>query len=74
MGQTIIEKIIAAHCGRKVQPGEIVWLELDIVSARDFGGPNVVKNYEREYGDQPVFDPDRVVFTFDLCVPACTLK
>lgn len=74
MGQTIIEKIISAHCGQPVRPGEIVWLDLDVVSARDFGGPNVVKNYEQEYGEQPVFDPTRVVFTFDLCVPACTLK
>lgn len=74
MSLTIIEKIISAHCGQEVKPGEIVWMNLDLVSARDFGGPNVVKHYQREYGDSPVFDSSRIAFTFDLCVPACTLK
>jgi len=71
---TIIEKIISNHSGQQVKPGEIVWMNLDLVSARDFGGPNVVKHYRREYDDARVFDASRVVFTFDLCVPACTLK
>jgi len=34
----------------------------------------VVKNYKREYGDEPVADPDRTFFTFDLCAPASSLK
>ncbi|MCC7294998.1 MAG: homoaconitate hydratase family protein, partial [Acidobacteria bacterium] len=49
-------------------------MDLDVRSARDFGGPNVVKHYEREYGDEPLDDPARTAFTFDLCAPACTLK
>lgn len=74
MGKTIIEKIIQAHTRDEVKPGKIVWMDLDIRSARDFGGPNVVKNYEREYGDEPVADPSRTFFTFDLCAPASLLK
>ena len=74
MGQTIIEKIIQAHTRDAAAPGKIVWLDLDILSARDFGGPNVVKNYEREYGDTPLADPAKTFFTFDLCAPACTLN
>ncbi len=74
MGKTVIEKIIAAHTGDAVSPGRIVWMDLDIRSARDFGGPNVVKNYEREYGDSPLADVRKTFFTFDLCAPACTLK
>ncbi|HEX9902837.1 MAG TPA: aconitase family protein, partial [Acidobacteriota bacterium] len=73
MGQTILEKIIQAHSTHEVRPGAIVWLELDVRSARDFGGPNVVKHYQREYGDLPP-DPQRTFFTFDLCAPACSLK
>ena len=73
MGQTILEKIIQAHSADTVRPGAIVWLDLDIRSARDFGGPNVVKHYQREYGDLPP-DPARTFFTFDLCAPACSLK
>ena len=74
MAKTIIEKIIAQHTKEQVSPGKIVWMDLDIRSARDFGGPNVVKNYQREYGNTSVDDPKKTFFTFDLCVPACSLK
>jgi 3-isopropylmalate/(R)-2-methylmalate dehydratase large subunit len=74
MGKTIIEKIIQAHTNDEVAPGKVVWMDLDIRSARDFGGPNVVKNYEREYAGLPLADKNKTFFTFDLCAPACTLK
>ena len=74
MGQTVIEKIIQNHSEEEVKPDSIVWMGLDIRSARDFGGPNVVKNYEREFGDTPLADKRKTFFTFDLCVPACSLK
>ena len=74
MGATVIEKIIGAHTRDKIGPGRIVWMDLDIRSARDFGGPNVVKNYEREYDGTPPADAGKTFFTFDLCAPACTLK
>lgn len=74
MGKTIIEKIIQDHTGDEVSPDQVVWMDLDVRSARDFGGPNVVKNFEREYGKSPVADKDKTFFTFDLCVPACSLK
>ncbi|UCE43135.1 MAG: homoaconitate hydratase family protein [Candidatus Aminicenantes bacterium] len=74
MPKTVIEKIIQSHTHDEVAPGKIVWMDLDIRSARDFGGPNVVKNYGREYGDEPVEDKTKTFFTFDLCVPACSLK
>jgi 3-isopropylmalate/(R)-2-methylmalate dehydratase large subunit len=72
--QTIIEKIIQEHTQDEVRPGQIVWLELDLIMARDFGGPNVVKNYEREYDDEPVADATRTFFTFDLCTTSCLLR
>jgi len=74
MQSTVIEKIIQSHTQEEVTPGKIVWMDLDVRSARDFGGPNVVKNFQREYGEGPVNDIERTFFTFDLCVPACTLK
>jgi 3-isopropylmalate/(R)-2-methylmalate dehydratase large subunit len=74
MRRTIIEKIIQAHTADEVSAGKIVWMDLDVRTARDFGGPNVVKNYEREYGASPLADPKKTFFTFDLCVPACTLR
>jgi 3-isopropylmalate/(R)-2-methylmalate dehydratase large subunit len=74
MPKTIIEQIIHSHTQDEVVAGKIVWMDLDIRSARDFGGPNVVKSFEREYGDDAVEDKTKTFFTFDLCVPACSLK
>lgn len=66
MPNTIIEKIIAAHAGRAVAPGDMVDMEIDARVARDFGGANVVKNL-LDHG-LPVHDPSRTFFTFD-CNP-----
>jgi len=74
VGQTILEKIIQAHTGDEVAPGKFVWMNLDIRSARDFGGPNVVGHYVREYGESAPADAKKTYFTFDLCAPACSLK
>jgi 3-isopropylmalate/(R)-2-methylmalate dehydratase large subunit len=73
MGKTIIEKIIAARAERDVAAGETVFLALDVRSARDFGGANVVKNFRREYGDARVADVAKTFFTFDCVVPANTI-
>jgi 3-isopropylmalate/(R)-2-methylmalate dehydratase large subunit len=75
MSQTIIEKIFQSHSTDKVCPGAIIWLDLDIRTARDFGGPNVVKHLEREYApDERIMSPENTYFTFDLSVPAKTVK
>jgi len=74
MGATIIERIVAAKVGRPVAAGEVVWLPQDIVTARDFGGASVVKNFVDAYGkDARVFDPQRIRFTFDCNAPANTV-
>ena len=66
MGKTLIEKILGAHAGREVAPGEIVDVQIDLRAARDFGGANVVKNL-RQHG-LGVADPRKTIFTFD-CNP-----
>ncbi|MBN1487719.1 MAG: 3-isopropylmalate dehydratase large subunit [Anaerolineae bacterium] len=70
-GKTIIQKIFEAHNQDQtaVEPGNIIWLGLDMRTARDFAGANVVKNYRTHYGDSPVADRDKTCFTFDLVVP-----
>ena len=70
-GKTIIEKIFQAHSPGEapVTPGDIIWLDLDVRTARDFAGANVVQNYRAHYGDTPVADQDKTFFTFDLVVP-----
>ncbi len=74
MSMTVIEKIIRRHTQQDVRPGEIVWMDLDVQSARDFGGPNVVKHFETEYEGEGVANPAKTFFTFDLCAPACSIR
>jgi 3-isopropylmalate/(R)-2-methylmalate dehydratase large subunit len=69
-GRTIIEKIIQAHSDEDAAPGRIVWMGLDVRTARDFAGANVVQNYRTHYGASPVDDVDKTFFTFDCVVPA----
>ena len=69
-GKTIIEKIIQAHSQEPVEPGKIVWMDLDVRTARDFAGANVVQNFRTHYGDAPVDDVSKTFFTFDCVVPA----
>ena len=60
----IIEKIIASHSGKSdVKPNDIVDIEIDARVARDFGGPNVVKNLEDN--NLSVGDVSKTFFTFD---------
>ena len=66
MGKTLIEKILGAHSGRDVSPGDIVDVQIDVRVARDFGGANVVKNLEDN--GLGVADPKKTFFTFD-CNP-----
>ncbi|MHA1530507.1 MAG: 3-isopropylmalate dehydratase large subunit [Candidatus Heimdallarchaeota archaeon] len=74
LGQTVIEKIFSAHSKDEVKPGNIIWLDLDVRSARDFAGANVVGNLKKHYGDQEKFeDKEKTVFTFDCVVPANNL-
>jgi 3-isopropylmalate/(R)-2-methylmalate dehydratase large subunit len=73
-GKTVVEKIFQSHSSESVGPGKIVWINLDIVTARDFGGPNVIKNYRKYYQQAKVFDPKRLFFTFDLTVPPKTIQ
>lgn len=73
MKQTVIEKIISNHSGHEVRPGEIVWMDLDVRSARDFGGANVVKNFKNHYPGAKVHDVWKTVFTFDTVAPANTI-
>lgn len=69
-GKTIIEKILSAHSGEDARSGDRVWAELDLAVVRDFGGPNVVLEYEKQLGDKPVWDPERIAMTFDYQAPA----
>ncbi len=70
IGRTIIEKILSDHAGKGVNAGDVVWIDIDVRTARDFGGASVVKNLKAYFKDPYVDDPDRTYFTFDCNVPA----
>ncbi|OQA81563.1 MAG: Homoaconitase large subunit [bacterium ADurb.Bin243] len=76
MGLTLIEKIFKNHLLRpddEVKPGNIVWIKLDVRSARDFGGANVVKNFNKYCKGDKVNDASKTFFTFDCQAPANTI-
>ncbi len=75
MGKTAIVKIMERAAGHPVQVGDRVWCNIDLASARDFGGANCVLQFEKEMGkDAKVWDPDKVAYTFDLQAPSHSEK
>ncbi len=74
MPQTITEKILAKHAGKKqVKPGEIVDVKLDVVMCHDVTTPPAIKML-KEKGINKVFDKDKIVVTPDHFVPNKDIK
>jgi 3-isopropylmalate/(R)-2-methylmalate dehydratase large subunit len=69
-GKTIVEKILSVHAGTDARAGDRVWADLDLAVVRDFGGPNVVLEYEEQLDGRPVWDPQKIAMTFDYQAPA----
>jgi 3-isopropylmalate/(R)-2-methylmalate dehydratase large subunit len=66
---TIAEKIIAAHANKKkVSPGELVNVRVDLVLSNDITAPIAIKEFKR-IGVKNVFDPKKVVMVPDHFVP-----
>ena len=75
MGKTSIMKIMERASGHPVKVGDRVWCRIDWATCRDFGGANVVLQFEKEMGKEAkVWDPDKLAFTFDLQAPAHSEK
>ena len=67
---TITEKVLAAHSGRSdVEPGENVWVDVDVLMTHDVCGPGTIGIFKEQFaapGKSPrVWDPDRVVIIPD---------
>ncbi len=72
MGMTITEKILAKASGRnKVEPGENIWLDVDVLMTHDVCGPPTISIWKNEFGkDAKIWDknklvifPDHYIFT-----------
>ncbi len=69
MGQTITQKILAAHCGKKeVAPGELIEAEVDLVLGNDITLPISIREFEKA-GAQGVFDRSRIAMVPDHFAP-----
>ncbi|WP_298487460.1 3-isopropylmalate dehydratase large subunit [uncultured Maribacter sp.] len=69
MGQTISEKIISNHVGRKVFAGELVISKVDGCMASDTTGPLTIKAF-KEMGGTKVFNPDKCALIIDHAAPS----
>jgi 3-isopropylmalate/(R)-2-methylmalate dehydratase large subunit len=68
-GQTLAEKLLAAHCGREeVSIGEFINARVDLVLANDITAPLAIKEFQR-LGVSKVFDPGKVVMVPDHFCP-----
>ncbi len=66
-GVTLTEKIMARAAGKKsVQPGDNVWVQVDVLMTHDVCGPGTIGVFQREFGkDARVWDPRKVVIIPD---------
>lgn len=74
MGMTLTEKILAKNSGSaSVEPGESVWVDVDVLMTHDVCGPPAISIFHDEFGeDARVWDreklviiPDHYIFTKD---------
>lgn len=67
MGMTLTEKILAKKSGRRsVEPGDNIWVDVDILMTHDVCGPPTIGIFKNQFGeDARVWDRDKVVIIPD---------
>lgn len=74
MSQTITQKILAKHCGKKeVVPGEFIWARVDFTLGNDITAPIAIDEFEKS-GFTKVFDRNRIALIPDHFTPAKDIK
>ena len=73
MGQTIAEKILAAHTESEVSPGKLVEVQVDMVLANDITAPISIREFAK-IGVDKVFDPSKVALVPDHFAPNKDIK
>src|SRR5215212_6776973 len=70
MGQTAMQKILAAHAGKKsVETGEFILSKVDLAMANDVTAPIAIKALERA-NITKLWNKDRIAIVFSHFVPA----
>ncbi len=71
---TLTETILARHAGRDhVQPGENIWIDVDVLMTHDVCGPGTIGVFKQHFGpnarvwdaEKLVIIPDHYIFTAD---------
>src|SRR5579863_5029998 len=64
---TLTEKLLARASGKaKVQAGDNIWVNADVLMTHDVCGPGTIGVFKREFGkDAKVWDKDRIVIITD---------
>lgn len=71
---TLTERIVARASGRpRVEPGDEVWVRVDLAVMHDSSGPRRLGPLLDELGGT-MWDPDRVVLAIDHFIPAATVR
>jgi 3-isopropylmalate/(R)-2-methylmalate dehydratase large subunit len=74
-GMTTTEKIMAKHAGKAgVEPGQNVWVDVDVLMTHDVCGPGTVGIFYEQFGksakvwdkEKVVIIPDHYIFTADM--------
>ncbi len=74
MGQTITQKILARHAGKKtVEPGTFIWAKVDFTLGNDITAPLAIDTFERA-GAKTVFDNKKIALVPDHFTPAKDIK
>ncbi|MDI6828355.1 MAG: 3-isopropylmalate dehydratase large subunit [Armatimonadota bacterium] len=74
MGQTITQKILAAHAGKdRVEPGELITIKLDFMLGNDITAPIAIREF-KQIGVDCVFDRERIALVPDHYTPAKDMK
>lgn len=69
MGQTIAEKILSAHAGKNVTPGELIITNIDAVMVQDGTGPLAINEFEK-LNKTKLFNPQRTILFIDHAAPS----
>lgn len=74
MNQTITQKILARHCGKKeVRTDEFIWARVDFTLGNDITAPIAIDEFEKA-GFSKVFDPEKIALVPDHFTPAKDIK
>ncbi|MFA5097461.1 MAG: 3-isopropylmalate dehydratase large subunit [Candidatus Margulisiibacteriota bacterium] len=74
MPQTITQKILAAHCGKKeVYPGQFIEANCDVVLGNDITAPPAITEFEK-FEIKKVFNKDKIMLVPDHFTPNKDIK